>query len=62
VEAAIQAARLGGAPICSTGDGYWLGTPAEVAACAARLRSRAITQMLTARALRRGRQQWTLGL
>lgn len=64
VELAIQQARLDGAPICSTTDGYWLGTPEEVAACARRLRHRAITQLLTARALRRAAQprQWTLGL
>jgi biotin operon repressor len=53
VELHIQAARLEGAPIVSNGDGYWLGTPQEVADCARRLRRRAITQLLTARALRR---------
>jgi cell division septum initiation protein DivIVA len=53
VELMIHAARLEGAPICSDDRGYWLGTAAEVAECARRLRSRYINQALTARALRR---------
>jgi biotin operon repressor len=64
VEALVQQARLDGVPIVSSSDGYWLGTPAEVADCAERLRNRAIHQLLTARALRRAARprQWTLGL
>jgi biotin operon repressor len=53
VEAAIQQARLEGAPICSDERGYWLGTAEEVRACADRLRRRYVTQAVTARALRR---------
>jgi biotin operon repressor len=52
VEAAIQEARLDGAPILSSADGYWLSQdPAEIRACASRLRDRAITQLRTASAL-----------
>ena len=54
VQAAIQQARLEGAPIISDGDGYRLSQdPAEVRACARRLRSRALNQMATAAALDR---------
>jgi hypothetical protein len=54
VQAAIQEARLAGWPIVSDGDGVRLETdPAAVLACAAALRRRAVTQWLTARALRR---------
>ena len=52
VELAIHAARLEGVPIVSSGDGYWLGTPTEVRACAERLRGRARRQMETADALK----------
>ncbi len=52
VELLIHAARLEGLPIVSSGDGYWLGTPAEVRACAERLRERALRQMETAAALK----------
>ena len=54
VQAACQEARLAGWPIVSDGDGVRLETdPAAVAACALALRRRAITQCVTARALRR---------
>ena len=54
IQAATQEARLAGWPIVSDGDGVRLSTdPGEVAACAAALRRRAVTQWLTARALRR---------
>lgn len=58
VELLIQAARLEGVPICSNGDGYWLArNSAEIANCAARLRSRAAHQFVTARAMRRAAQR-----
>lgn len=54
VQAAIQEARLAGWPIVSDGEGVRLSfDPGEVAACAVALRRRAVTQWLTARALRR---------
>jgi hypothetical protein len=54
VQAACQEARLAGWPIVSSDTGVRLETiPAAVAECAAALRRRAITQLLTARALRR---------
>lgn len=54
VEEMVQAERLAGAPILSDGDGYRVThDPEEVAGQAARLRSRYITQALTARAMRR---------
>lgn len=53
VELLINAARQEGVPIVSSADGYWLGTPAEVKACADRLRRRAGNQLVTARAMRR---------
>lgn len=54
VEIEVQEARLEGAPILSGPDGYWLTTdPQEVAACASRLRSRAVNQLVTSRALRK---------
>lgn len=54
VELLIHAARLEGAPIISTSDGYHLSDdPAEIRACARRLRSRAVHQMSTAAALDR---------
>lgn len=53
VELAVNAARLDGLPVISSGDGYRLGaSAAEVDACALRLRRRAINQLLTSRALR----------
>jgi Mn-dependent DtxR family transcriptional regulator len=53
VQEMILAARLGGAPICSGDEGIWLSEDAaEVAEMAARLRRRAINQLLTSRALR----------
>lgn len=52
VELLIQAARLEGAPILSSSEGYWLSRdPEEIRKCAERLRERAITQLETARAL-----------
>jgi len=54
VQAACQEARLAGWPIVSDGDGMRLeDDPAAVAMCALALRRRAITQLLTSRALRR---------
>uniref|UniRef100_A0A6M3IRS7 Uncharacterized protein n=1 Tax=viral metagenome TaxID=1070528 RepID=A0A6M3IRS7_9ZZZZ len=54
VQAACQEARLAGWPLVTSGTGVRLeNTPAAVAECAAALRRRAITQLLTARALRR---------
>lgn len=53
VELLIHAARLEGVPIASDSRGYWLGTAAEVEACARRLRSRYIHQAMTARAMRK---------
>jgi len=54
VQSACQEARLAGWPIVSDGDGMRLeDDPAAVAMCALALRSRAIHQLLTARALRR---------
>lgn len=54
VQAAIQEARLAGWPLVSDGEGVRLSfDPGEVAACAVALRRRAVTQWLTARALRR---------
>jgi hypothetical protein len=53
VQAACQEARLAGWPIVSSGTGVRLETiPAAVAACADALRARALTQFVTARALR----------
>lgn len=52
VELLIHAARLEGVPILSNSDGYYLArNAAEIRACAARLRSRALTQLETAGAL-----------
>jgi len=53
VERAVEELRLSGAPICSGTEGLWLTTDAaELRAHADRLRSRAIHQLLGARALR----------
>ena len=53
VQLACVEARLAGWPIVSDGDGMRLDDdPAAVAMCALALRRRAITQLLTARALR----------
>lgn len=57
VEAAVQQARLEGAPIASDETGYWLGSAEEVDECARRLRSRYIHQAITARSLRRTAQR-----
>ena len=54
VEALVQTYRLDGVWIVSSGDGYrFAQNAAEVIECARRLRTRAVRQMLTARALRR---------
>jgi thiamine pyrophosphate-dependent acetolactate synthase large subunit-like protein len=54
VQAACEELRRAGQPVLSSGDGIKLAQTAEEAlACAAALRRRAITQFLTARALRR---------
>ena len=53
VEQDILAARLDHVPIVSSGAGYRLArSAAEVETCWRALRSRALTQMVTARALR----------
>ena len=53
VEHAVQELRLSGRPVVSGGSGVRLARDAtEALACAARLRTRALTQMATARALR----------
>jgi biotin operon repressor len=53
VELAIQAARLDGAPIASSQDGYWLTlSPQTIRECAERLRHRIRSQYRTWRALR----------
>ena len=63
IQAATQEARLAGWPIVSDGDGVRLATdPGEVAACAEALRRRAISQFLTARALRRTAERMTVPL
>jgi hypothetical protein len=52
-ENAVQAARMAGEPIVSGPRGLWVSeSPTEVLEAAARLRSRALTQLVTARALR----------
>ena len=54
IEKAIQEARLAGVPLVTDADGVRLAKDAaEAADCAARLRSRAISQLLTSRALRK---------
>ena len=54
VEQTVQEARLAGVAIISDGNGVHLAADAtEAAACDAALRRRAITQLLTARAMRR---------
>ena len=53
IEAAVQAARLDGVPIVSGSEGLWIAsTPLEALEAAQALRRRAITQLVTARALR----------
>lgn len=53
VERAIEQSRLEGFPVCTGPEGVWLTTDAaELRAHADRLRQRAITQLLGARALR----------
>lgn len=52
-EEAIRQARLAGEPICTGAEGVWLASsPAETLQAAQRLRHRALTQLVTARALR----------
>lgn len=58
VESAVQTLRLEGFPVCtSTGEPvagvYLASTPDELRACYEALRRRALTQLVTARALRR---------
>jgi biotin operon repressor len=54
VQAACEELRRAGHPILSSGDGIRLAQTADEAlSCAAALRKRAITQWVTARALRR---------
>ena len=53
VEQSIQDARLDGVPIVSGSEGLWIASTAQEALAAAQaLRRRAITQLVTARALR----------
>lgn len=53
IEAAVQHARLDGVPIVSGSEGLWIASDAQEALEAAQaLRKRAITQLVTARALR----------
>ena len=53
IEASVQAARLDGVPIVSGSEGLWIAsTPQEALEAAQALRRRAITQLVTARALR----------
>lgn len=53
VEQAVQAARMLGYPVCSSGAGLWRAqTAAEALSMAERLRGRALHQLLTARAMR----------
>lgn len=52
IEEAVQEARLSGVPICTGSEGAWIAQDAsEARSMADRLRSRAIHQMETARAL-----------
>ena len=54
VQSACEELRRAGQPVISSADGVGLARTADEAlACAAGLRKRAITQLLTARALRR---------
>lgn len=53
IEEAVQAARLEGVPIVSGSEGLWIASSSHEARSAAlALRRRAITQLVTARALR----------
>ena len=53
IEESVQAARLDGVPIVSGSEGLWIASTAQEAQQAAQaLRRRAITQLVTARALR----------
>ena len=54
IEEAVQSARLDGVPIVSGSEGLWIAsTPQEARTAALALRRRAITQLVTSRALRR---------
>jgi thiamine pyrophosphate-dependent acetolactate synthase large subunit-like protein len=58
IEAAVEAARREGAPICSDGSGLWLAqTAEEVRECADRLNRRLVTQYRTVRAMRQTAQR-----
>ena len=53
LEEAVRLARLDGEPIISGSEGLWLSDSSEeVLRAAERLRERAVTQLLTSRALR----------
>ena len=53
IEQSVQAARLDGIPVVSGSEGLWIAsTPQEALEAAQALRRRAITQLVTARALR----------
>jgi len=63
VEEMIQAARLEGAAILSSSEGYWVShDPAEIRKCADRLRSRALTQLETAGALKEAAEKLPITL
>lgn len=53
IQAACEELRRTGHPVLSSGDGMRLGTAEEALTCATALRKRAITQLVTSRALRR---------
>jgi thiamine pyrophosphate-dependent acetolactate synthase large subunit-like protein len=58
VQAACEELRRAGHPVISSGAGMRLAqTSAEALSCAAALRRRAVTQLLTSRALRRTGQR-----
>ena len=52
VEAAVQALRLAGIPVCSGNDGIWLGDVEDVAATYRQLRGRVEAQNRTCWAMR----------
>ena len=53
IEESVQQARLDGVPIVSGSEGVWIASsPQEALEAAQALRRRAITQLVTARALR----------
>jgi len=58
IEEAVQQSRLDGIPIVSGSEGLWIAASAtEAREASEALRRRAITQLLTARALRRSAER-----